>query len=870
MNRRIVLIDKTETPDFARYYGCGLGDEIYDLQELQSRPDSEMRQILTVGRGDGIMLVGGAPFKFLQTLYHFGIRNENYADCAKLRRLSIEGGAFAKCVIDLPTPDIINYFLSPEFATPKCYPGFQQKILHTLEEAMHFLDWLDSLPEDTNYGFDYEASGMPLDVWFELSGASICTTKYGGFISFTDIRRFTGPIEYRQLLDKLGLFLVKRMSRVWVYNMQYEFQVSHRMLGVDLYNLCDASAINVLDGNHLKKYSLKWTGQNVLEVDTWDVDFDKLSDLFDSMYFEVVGKTKKDKEKIIKVTPENYKDTWEWKKICELYPNYISEFELLISEYWGCPFMNIPSDILGYYCNLDAFYTLMIYEERKKEYSEEAFQTFLDNARLGARLHSSGLYIDEPYRLKYRDESHKMMAWGITYCATARCKIKMNLHSQKMREIKKFNPTCKLLLEKGKFFNGDATEITKYLLTSNIDTMDAYDTGLNEGRLLLSYGEGFSNIFLDIVKESMKEAKVKGKLDEKVGKKRKLVGIIAEKITPVLGLDKFKDTDTGKTSKIKQETIELEKYLYYEKAYKELLGISKSQLYDINNIPPQINGFGQTFTLLEYSEYVSEYYFKCKSPIENDQICAEFAELYKTESAYLAAMFASTQQLNHEEKFYKELGITNINQGYEHFMTEWKDYTFRVQRQYSYPSKVFNLALEYWKDVTLDPVKEVWSNFNGLDAQTAFFKDLKDLYEFYGQPFEEQDLSDNFFFMRKLVISYLLYKKYSKVLSTYIEGMFKANNKWVIEGEDHIPLRYATSPDEPGAIEKCFVHYEVNTKSSKRWSSGFHTIISHSDLKDCLVTCPGWDEHGNLIPGGGDQMMSYFDISSAEVNICRL
>ena len=45
------------------------------------------------------------------------------------------------------------------------------------------------------------------------------------------------------------------------YNMQYEFQVSHRELGVDLYNLCDASVVNVLDGDHMKKYSLKWTGQ---------------------------------------------------------------------------------------------------------------------------------------------------------------------------------------------------------------------------------------------------------------------------------------------------------------------------------------------------------------------------------------------------------------------------------------------------------------------------------------------------------------------------------------------------------------------------------------------------------------------------------
>lgn len=861
MNKRIVLIDKSETPDYVKYYGCGLGDDIYDLSELQAMPDPDMRRILSLGKGDAAMLVGGSPFKFLQGMYHFGVRNENYADCSKLPRLSIEGGAFVKCLVDMPTQKEIQYFLSQAFTESRVFPGFRQAILHTYDEAMRFIDYMDNMPEGTNYGFDYEASGMPLDVWFELSGASLCTTTFGAFISFTDIRRTTGPLEYRKLLDRLGMFLVKRMSNVWVYNMQYEFQVSHRMLGVDLYDLADASVINVLDGNHLKKFSLKWTGQYVLGVDTWDVDFDKLSDLFDSMYFETTGgKSKKSQTKTLKVTPENYKDTPEWAKICELYPGYVQEFELLISEYWGCPFMNIPSDILGYYCNLDAFYTLMIYEERKSQYPAETFQVFLDNARLGSRLHSSGLYIDEHYRQEYRDECHRMMAWGITYCATARCKIKMNHHSKKMLDLKKLSPVCKKLLSKNMFYGGSALEITKNLLVQNVDTLDTTESGLNEGQLLMTYGPDFAVAFLEIVKDAMKEVKMKGKIDAGIGKKRKIIGVISEKLSVLLELAKFeKDSVKGKVS-------ELEQFLYYENAYNELTEISKTQLSDVNCIPTKIQGFGREFTLLEYSDFVSDSYFKCKSPIENDKICEEFAEIYRAESAFCASLFQSVRQMPGEEKFYQNLGITGITDAFHHFMAEWKDYTYQVPRSYSYPQKAFDLALEYWRNPTTDKVKDVWSNFDGYDSQTMFFKDLNDLYEFYGQPFEDSDLGDNFFFMRKLVISYLLYKKYAKVLSTYIEGMFKANNMWVIEGPDHIPLRKA-DPSEPGAVEKCFVHYEVNTKSSKRWSSGFHTIISHSDLKDCLVTCPAWDEYGNLIPGGGDQMMSYFDINVKIVSL---
>ena len=43
------------------------------------------------------------------------------------------------------------------------------------------------------------------------------------------------------------------------------------------------------------------------------------------------------------------------------------------------------------------------------------------------------------------------------------------------------------------------------------------------------------------------------------------------------------------------------------------------------------------------------------------------------------------------------------------------------------------------------------------------------------------------------------------------------------------------------------------------------TIISHADLKDCIATPPSWDENGNIIYGGSDYVLSYFDISSAEV-----
>lgn len=861
MNKRIVLVDSVETPDYMGYFGVGLGNDIYTIQFLESLDDTSRQSILTLGQGDAALLVGGEPFKYLQNYYHFGIRNENYADCALLRRLSIEGGAFVKCIIEFPDQNTIIDFMSPDFTTSVVFPGFRQALISTYAEAIDFIGYMDSLPMSTNYGFDYETSGFPLEKDLVVSGASLCTTTEGAFLSFTDIRHEVGENseEYKHFLYTLGQFLLKRMNHVWVYNMQFEFQVSRRVLGVDLYNLCDASVINTMDGCHMKKYSLKWTAQRVLQVDVWDTEFDRISEVIDKMMFDEVGKLKRDKHKVLKVTPENFEQTDEWKYLSSRYPNDIVEMKSLMLEYWGKSFMVPSSRLLGYYCCLDSLHTLMLYEAKKDEYSQDCWMVNLDNTRLGCRLMASGLYIDEPFRLRYEKYCKEQMAWSITYCAMARCWVKMEKHKKMATNIKRYKPEAVILLKDNKFHQGDAVEITKDLLLDHIDTMDAYDTGVNEGSLVMRFGPKFSEKFMDIVRESITETGFVGKIDSSVKRKRKIIGAISEKIIPLLGLDKL---NLGK------KHIELEKYIYYESAYNELCKVSEKQLLDIHNVPEEIYAFGKTMNLLEYSDFVSNNYFKCKSPIENDEIALEFTKLYKSQTTYLTAMFECTQQLPDTTSFYSSRGITDIGQGYTEFMSEWEAY-YKSNGQVKsslYPDKAFNLALKFFQNPGDEKNKDTWTNLNGFVAQSQLFPEMKKQYVDYEKHFDPQDLQEDFYFMRKLCLNYLVYKKYAKLNSTYVgsDGMFKKTNKFVIEGEDHIPLRYA-DPGEPGAVEKCFVHYEVNTKSSKRWSSGFHTIIAHGDCKDVLCPPPAWDENGNIIYGGSNQLLTYFDISSAEV-----
>ena len=862
MYRRIILVDTVETPDYLQIFSTNLGNDVefYTIQQLEQLPEELQREKMALGNSDAALLVGGNPFSYLQQFYHFGIHNENYYDCSIIRRVSIEGGAFVKCTAELPEPDDYADFLDPHFTDHRDFSWFKQKVIHDFPGAMNLLNYMDSLPMDTDFGYDYEGSGMALDKWYELSGVSICTTQFGGFISFTDLRHNSTPEQYQCVLAKLGEFVMKRMTHIWTYNLQYEYQVSHRMLGIDAYELSDSSVVNVLDGFHLKKYSLKWTGNRVLETTVWDADFDRISEIIDSMLFEVTGKLKKDKHKILKpqLTPDNFTETPEWATLCKLYPGYEEEFKSLIREYWGNAFMCIPSEILGYYCNLDAFYTLMIYKAREKEYTKECFDVFLDNLRLGARLMSSGLYIDEPFRAKYENYTHEQMAWAITYCAMARCWTKMEKHKKKAASTKHYKKEALKLIEQSRFHGGDAVEIAKDILSNNIDTMDTTDTGLDEGGLLLTFGQTFAEQFINIVRESMAEVKMKTKIDESIVRKKKILGIIAGKITPLLGLDALPDP---------AKHIELEKYMYYKRAYDELHKVKSRQFLDINNMPKKVKAFGQEFTLLEYSDYVSNNYFKCKSPIENDEIALDFANLFKPQTAYLAALLESTNQLHEATKFYSDRGITDINVAFDEFMNEWKNF-YDTGNLINYPEKIFDRAMVYYKNPLEDKAKEIWTDLNGFLAQTSFFPDYNLQYKQYEEEFTPDDLNDCFYFMRKLCLNYLVYKKYAKLCSTYVgsDGMFKKNNKYVIEDQHHIPIREA-EPNEPGAMEKCFVHFEVLQKSSKRWSSAFHTIISHSDIKDTLCPRNIINKNGKVVYGGDDTLLTYFDISSAEVKI---
>ena len=861
MDRRLVLFDQNEINP-ALLYGRGLGSDFLPLSAFNGLDNEQIKEAmgLALGDGDAVMLVGGNAFKWLREYIHFGVRGENYVDCSKLYRLSLEGGIFAKCCPGIPEKKDVEEFMSPEFTKHVDLSWFKYKCICDFQGAIRFLDWLDSLPEDASFGFDYETSGMPhLKEGFYVSGCSIVTNQgwIGAYISWTDLRHNSTPEEYEYFKKRLGDFLEARQKNIWTYNMTFEFQVSKRELGRDLMDLADSSVFNIMDGMNLKKYSLKFAGQYFLKVDQWDAEFDHISDLIDSMLFEVVGKLKKDKHKELKVSLSNYKYTPEWQELTKRYPGDIAEMESLMEEFWpNSQLMAISSRLLSIYCCRDSLITLMIAEQEKPKYTKIAVETFLDNLRLACRLHSCGINKDEPLREVFAKDATKMMDFGITYCAESWCYIKMEKHRKKMANIKKYSPVSIQLLNENAFFHGDTVEIAKYLLSRNIDTMDTNDLGLNTGSLMLQYGEDFASDLENILRECMIEAGmiktdrkgntvIKEKIGVKdIGRKKKLLELMGEKLKPLLGLDKMK---------LGEKHIELEKYLFYERAYNELMRVSSTQLYDINNIPDTIYAFGQAWDNLGYANYVNETYFYCTSPVSNDEILADLTELYKPHMCFLVMLSECVQQLKDQDKFYQARGITNISQAYTDFMTNWEEVATKGTpiEQTPYPLKSYDVATTMFNNPKADEIKELWG-LDGYSVIEKYFGSISSQSEIEGycKIFDGADFNDDFYFLRKFFVLMALFKKYNKIYTTYVskEGMFGQLDNYVIEDPvSHIVIREA-DPEEPGAKLRMNVHFSCMEKKSCRWSSSIHTLPSHLSLKSIIRAYPGY-------------LLSYFDIN---------
>lgn len=403
-------------------------------------------------------------------------------------------------------------------------------------------------------------------------------------------------------------------------------------------------------------------------------DFDYLNDTLNKMYWTMVPDPNNPKElvKRFKCTRSSFMDTDEFREISAKYPKYVDEFKRLILDDFGNTFCNIPSDILGYYCVLDARNTLLIRSQLKDDYSDTCVNVYLDNIRLGARLHSGGMYKDVEYHARYQEECLNMMSYGIIYSATVLCSMKMHDYESSASYAHNYTDSAIRLLELGEFSSGDVKSISKKLISNNLSNL--YESGLDEPSIYDKYGEGIYNALVEGLKDTGSVA------DSNITRKKKVFVPINERLSKELGIDSI---DVNSESHKR-----LEEYLHYNMSYNGFLDIWKNQMPDIYHIPKEFKFLGAVYDRRDFIDKVKKSYFPCTSPKEYEVILEYVMDKYKLESVFLSMMYYNLNKSHIKSMFddmYKDM---DINQAFNHFKDNFD----------SYPQELKDIANEYMND----------------------------------------------------------------------------------------------------------------------------------------------------------------------------
>lgn len=273
---------------------------------------------------------------------HFGLRNWNYWKIVNMPVLTIGNCKFI-FLSGNDEKDAAKIRMIDDHANvePRCVPPTDLKIV-TLDDGVTILDELNSEPK---FGYDYESYGFPNDWYFKLVGVGLATLSKLRYIDF----RYASSDAVRDTFDsKYKQFVLDNHQKFWCYNKAFEVNAfyRHAHVFVDVHDVMALCKCNNVTG------TLKYTAQYYLRVGSWDDDLDVL-DKMNAEVMKLAGEDRNfDFELGTKVTlPDTYA------KLVALNQDF-----KLYNKYWWGPFAVFPTQLIGKYCTLDSFYTLMMAE----------------------------------------------------------------------------------------------------------------------------------------------------------------------------------------------------------------------------------------------------------------------------------------------------------------------------------------------------------------------------------------------------------------------------------------------------------------------------------------------------------------------------
>ena len=628
----------------------------------------------------------------------------------------------------------------------------------------------------------------------------------------------------------------------------------------------------------------------------------------------------------------------EWLKLISRYPDRESEFKELIKDtrLFGSPYAVQPSEIVGNYCILDSYYTVMIaetlYEKDDFKYkggpgatwatTEKLVDIFNANKSLGGSLSLFGLYKDNAKRDNYNSVQSKVRIYCNYLLAVGFYKLtlsKTDLKPHPDEDI--LEPIFKTCLKYG-LPPKDFHKVTKVLFDKVYDPNE--DFGWSDSKAQALFGEGPAEELKEILLDHKPHGFVDGNTYTRSTSLHKDCGGIIENLWVEQSLPKTFSWDVCRDYYTKSGDLETFKSRLKSLQTFDIKGLSfeecmAKETYSYTSVDGQV----KNINVDEMLKTLKSNYF--------DPATASEVNLGKLFEEWKDFRVLFT--LINPKEFGGEInsaGIFDLNDSIEDKVIKFRAYIINIATNYSQPSFYnWKKAKEYAQlnRFTLELQNPVESDMNDPLQATAYMdkvlshdvfskykvsKKLLDTYEWYmsidGTMMKDEKewmlkykqaspLSYRDWFLDKgamcktydyllsndygstntenkllkcdlpeeidysyyplLTTAFKLYRKYDK-LGQYLNGQLVDNDyKLIGEGTDGVPEIEPMTKEERhsstyGNNVKMFPRYEIMQKSTKRNSSGIHTIPSSSEVK-------------GVINAPEDSFLVYTDISSMEL-----
>lgn len=281
------------------------------------------------------------------------------------------------------------------FADKPNYNCTETKI-NNEQEFVQLLHFLETLPNDTILGLDYETNAVDqfnVDFQVTMYGLAYLVDKHNakGF--------WYHPPKNEPLSDfamqHWKAFLDRNHKRIWAYNVPFEIKTTWDQVG-EMYRMQDAMVLMTVQG---KRGSLKNIMRSELGASLWESSVHEFMDITEAMF----KYTKRSKNRD---TIEEMFKNHDLEGLRKLHKNFDKWFNMILEDYeesdilhaldnYPHPWASVPPNVLGPYCAKDAGFALLLVANYLTDEYKQAYEFYMNHPWLATKFEVNGCPWDD-------------------------------------------------------------------------------------------------------------------------------------------------------------------------------------------------------------------------------------------------------------------------------------------------------------------------------------------------------------------------------------------------------------------------------------------------------------------------------------------